>query len=454
VPAGVLGFAAGTGAKLGEWHSMPDNETGASVWSSPAVLSDGSVVAGTGNGPPGAHSPAYSETIVKLNGSNLSRQNSWEIPLSQQITDGDFGGSPTVFTADLDGTATEMVGECNKNGVYYALKAFDLSAGPVWKDTIDVRYTGSGGECDAGAIWNGTSLIEGAGAQTTIDGTTYQGGVYSLNPATGSVNWATGLPGEIISSPTEDGEGVVAAAVWGSTTDNYGVYLLSASTGAILDYIPLGNNRIFGQPVFAGDYLLVDGLNPSVGVTAYQITTPGSPITAVTPATIGQGATKTLTVTGSGFSGKPTVFVSNTDVTVNSVTVVSPTKLSVKVTAQSGAVVGERDITVIEPGPTADTCTNCLTVDAAPTLTSASPSSIEQGKTAALTLAGTGLQAGAVVTSSAGISFAGTKTVSATELTTTATVAASVATGTYNLQVTNPDGGTAECAGCLTVTKD
>jgi polyvinyl alcohol dehydrogenase (cytochrome) len=453
VPAGMLGFNAGTGASIGEWHSLtPDTATGASVWATPVVLPDGSIIDGTGNGPPSG-SPEWSDSIVKLNGSNLNMQSGWEIPLDQQITDGDFGASPTLFTADLDGAKTQMVGECDKNGVYYALKAYDISAGPVWSQIINKPYTGKGGICASAAIWNGTDLIEGAGDTATINGTTYQGAVSALNPDTGAVVWATGLPGEIVGTPTQDGKGVVAAGVWGSSTDNYGVYLLSAATGAILNYIPLGDSRMFGQPVFVGNQLLVDGLNPSVGVTAYQVTTPGPPIT-VSPAKIGQGATETLTITGSGFTSRRTVFVSSTDVTVDSVTVVSATELSVKVTAESGAVAGKRNITVIEPGPTADTCTSCLTVDDAPTLTSASPSSVAQGESAALTLAGTHFETNATVTSSAGISFSASKFVSSTELTTTATVASSVATGTYNLQVTNPDGGTATCTGCLTVTTD
>jgi outer membrane protein assembly factor BamB len=454
VPAGVLGFNAGTGSSLGEWHSLPDNEDGASVWSTPAALPDGNIMVTTGSFPAHAQ-PPHSESIVRLNGSNMNLQDSWQVPASQQTGDGDFGGSPTLFTADLNGTSTEMVGACDKNGVYYALKANDLSAGPVWQQTID-KPAGVMGLCIAGAIWNGTTLIEGAGNQTTIDGTTYRGGVYALNPDTGSVVWATGLPGTIMGSPTEDGGGVVAAQVYYTSTGNYGIYLLSAATGAILDYIPLADNPIFGQPVFAGDDLLVDGLNPFVGVTAYQVTTPGSPITAVSPARVGQGATETLTLTGSGFTGTPPVFVSSTEVQVDSVTVVSPTTLSVKVTAKATASTGARGITVIEPGPTADTCTSCLTVDPAPTVSSASPSSIPQGEAGAVTLAGANFESGAQITSSAGtgVSFTGTKFVSSAELTTTATVAPAVATGSYNLRVTNPDGGTVVCAGCLTVTAD
>jgi outer membrane protein assembly factor BamB len=454
VPAGVVGFNAGTGSSLGEWHSLPDNEDGASVWSSPAVLPSGSIIATTGNAE-ATSQPLYGESIVRLDGSNLGLEGSWQVPASQRVGDGDFGGSPTVFTADLNGTTTEMVGACNKNGYYYALKAADLGAGPVWRQAINNPASATG-LCVSGAIWDGTSLIEGAGNKTTIDGTTYQGGVYALNPATGSVVWATGLPGEVLGSPTEDGSGVVAAQVYDSTTGNYGIYLLSAATGAILDYIPLADTPIFGQPVFAGDYLLVDGLNPFIGVTAYQITTPGSPVTAVTPSQLGQGATETLTLTGSGFTGTPSVYVSSTEVLVDSVTVVSPTTLSVKVTAKPGASPGARGITVIEPGSVADTCTSCLTVDPAPTVSSASPSSIPQGDAAAVTVAGTNFESGAQITSSAGtgIAFSGTKLVSSSELTTTATVASSVAAGSYNLRVTNPDDGTVLCTGCLTVTAD
>lgn len=455
VPAGVLGFNAGSGSSLGEWHTLPNNETGGSVWSTPALLPGGSIIVTTGNGP-GSGAAPHSDSIVRLDGSNLSLLGSWEVPANQQVSDGDFGGSATVFTADLNGTNTEMVGACDKNGVYYALRADDLSAGPVWQKTINVPYSGAGGLCVAGAIWDGTRLIEGAGDKTTINGTTYQGGVYALDPATGDVDWATGLPGEIVGSPTQDGSGVVAAQVWASSTNNYGVYLLSASTGAILHYIPLGQNRMFGQPVFTGNEMLVDGLNQSVGVTAYEITTPGSPITAVSPLRIGQGATKTLTLTGSGFSGTPTVFVSSTYVQVDSVKVVNSTTLHVTVTAASAANPGGRDITVIEPGPTADTCSNpnCLIVDKAPAVTSASPDSVPVGETASATIAGANFQSGAVVSGPSGITFTGTKFVSATKLTTKAIIGTSVSPGSYNLTVTNPDGGTGTCAGCLTVTAD
>jgi hypothetical protein len=318
-------FNQDTGALEASWDSLPSGQLGASVWSSVAesTLGDGSSFATTGNAQTTSQ-PPNAESIVRLSGTNLSLLDSWEVPASQQVNDSDFGASTTVFTADLNGTTTPMVGACNKNGIYYAFRQDDLHVGPVWwKRIADPYGTGSkGGQCDAAAIWDGTNLIEGGGNTTVIKGVTYQGSVQSLNPATGIPTWQTGLPGKVIGSPTEDGAGVVAAQVWASTTGNLGVYLLSAASGAILDYINANPSPIFVQPVFAGNDLLVAG-DFAAGLTAYEITTPGSPITAVTPSALGQGGARTVTLTGSGFSGTPSVFVSGTLVTASSVVVKS-----------------------------------------------------------------------------------------------------------------------------------
>jgi outer membrane protein assembly factor BamB len=457
IPGGVVDFNQNTGALQGTWHSLPSGQLGASVWSSvgESTLGDDSVFVTTGNAPgAAAKEPPHSQSIVRLSGTDLSLLDSWEVPASQRIGDGDFGGSPTMFTADLDGTATPMVGACNKNGIYYAFRQDDLHGGPVWERRIAAPYTTkpSPGECDAAAIWDGTHLIEGGGNATTIKGVSYQGSVQSLNPATGAPKWETGLPGQVIGSPTEDGAGVVAAQVFESTTGNLGVYLLSAASGAILGYINTSPSSIFAQPVFAGDDLLVAG-SSAVGLTAYEITTPGPPVTAVKPAAVGQGGSVTVTLTGSGFSGKPSVFVSGTLVTASSVVVASATSLRVKLSVAADAAVGPRNITVIEPGPVADSCSGCLTIDAAPTVSSASPDSVPAGESADLTITGTNFQPGAELSGPVGLSFSGTTVASSTELTSTVAVSSSATPGTDKLVVTNPDGGRGVCS-CLTVTSD
>jgi len=453
VPAGVVEFNQDTGVQQATWPAIPGHR-GASVWSSVAesTLGDNSVFATTGNA--ANMQPAHAESIVRLSGTDLSLQDSWEVPAAQQSADGDFGGSPTVFTANLNGTSTPMVGACNKNGIYYAFKQSDLSGGPVWEQQIAAPYDATGGQCDAAALWDGTNLIEAGGNSTVINSVTYQGSVQSLDPATGTPIWQTGLPGQLIGSPTEDGAGVVAAQVFESTTGNLGVYLLSAASGAILGYISTNPSPVFAQPVFAGNDLLVAG-GPSAGLTAYEITTPGPPVTAVTPSALGQGGSVTVTLTdpGGGFSGTPSVFVSGTLVSASSVTVTSPTSLQVKLTVAGNAPVGSRNISVLEPGNVADTCSGCLTIDPGPTVSSATPNSVAAGENAAITVTGTNFQPGAKLSANVtGVTFSGTTTASSTQLTSTVTVSPTATPGAVKLTVTNPDGGRSAACACLTVT--
>ena len=319
------------------------------------------MVATTGNSNGStSQQPLYNESIVRLNGSSLQLTDSWQIPLSQRVGDGDFGGSPSLFSAEINGVLTPMLGACNKNGYYYALNQDDLSAGPLW--SYEIAVGGPNDECDAAALWDGTNLIEGGGGPTTINGKSFSGSVRSLNPATGQPIWQTGMPGKVIGTPTEDGSGVVAAPVF---TSQDGVELLNASTGAVIDTIRLPGSPIFAQPVFAGNDLLVAGTAGN-GLTAYEITTPGSPITKVVPSKVKAGTVETVVLTGSGFSKGASVFLSGTRVTIQSVTVTSPTKLSVKLKTTNKAA-GVRNITVVEPGSypyVVNTCTDCLTVTA------------------------------------------------------------------------------------------
>ncbi|HEV8065259.1 MAG TPA: PQQ-binding-like beta-propeller repeat protein [Acidimicrobiales bacterium] len=282
VVAGVLAFNQHSGTQLAYWDSQPAGVVGGSVWTSLAVLPDGDVVATTGNSK-GGPQIANGESVVVLDGSTLDLVDSWMVPKSQQIWDSDFGGSPTLFTAYPAGVATQMVGACNKDGIYYALRADDLHAGPLWEYQMgEPTSADNPGECDAAAIWNGSELIEGGGSPTTIGGVSYEGSVQALNPTTGQPVWQTGLPGYVMGSPAEDGGGVVAAPVYYSATGATGVYLLSSATGAILSYISTAPAGVFAQPVFDGSDLIVGNLG-SVPVAAYAVPAPATPAELVLP---------------------------------------------------------------------------------------------------------------------------------------------------------------------------
>lgn len=379
VSAGVIGFDQSTGAEIGMWNSLPPGQLGASVWGTVGVLPSGDVIATTGNAF-GSYQdqPPYNESIVRLNGSTLALEDAWQIPSSLRVNDGDFGASPTLFTGSINGVQTQLVGVCNKDGYYYALNPAQLAAGPVWQHQMS--QGGGGDECDAAAIWNGSTLIEAGGAPTTINGTTYSGSVQELDPSTGQPIWQTGLPGPPIGSCSEDGQGVVACSVYtGDTPEDMGYYLLNASNGQIIEHISTPGAFLFAQPVFDNNDLIVAGRN-GIGVTAYEITTPGAPITSASPSTITAGAASTITLTGSGFQSGAKVFISGTLVGgQHGTSVKSSTQLTFTLTPSVPALGGPRDITVIEPGSpiVANICTACLDIQSKLRMTA--PSTLPAG---------------------------------------------------------------------------
>jgi polyvinyl alcohol dehydrogenase (cytochrome) len=244
IKGGLKEFNQETGALENFYQTNPGGRKGPSIWSSPAVTVSGkSVFVSTGNGPAGDV-----DSVVRLNASTLARVEGWAIPLTQRINDSDFGGSPTLFTATVSGKFVAMVGACNKNGVYYALRQSNLSAGPVWQNQVGSPNLGSA-QCDGAAVWDGSHLFVPTN-QTTINGTTFAGSIKMLNPATGKAIWQLGLPGPVVGSPSLDGSGVLAVP----TRSTHGTYLVNAATGTILANIPTGEE--FGQPVYASNMIL------------------------------------------------------------------------------------------------------------------------------------------------------------------------------------------------------
>jgi len=251
VRGGLLEFSQATGALENSYYSTPPGTVGASIWSSP-MSSGSSIFVTTGNGPA---NPSDAYSIVKLS-TALSKSDMWTVPVSERDADGDFGASPGMWSATLGGTLTKMVGACNKNGIFYAFKVQSLSAGPVWSLRVGNPDSVGPGQCDAGPVWDGSRLFL-AGDGTTINSVAYDGSMLRVDPATGAVIWQTGVTGSIIGTPGMDGSGVIAAATYGSTTSQNGLFLIDAATGQILKTISYSAAQTFGQPVFADRYLLV-----------------------------------------------------------------------------------------------------------------------------------------------------------------------------------------------------
>ena len=261
VRAGLDSFSQATGQMQGTFWTTAAGTRGGSIWSSPAG-NGRSIYFTTGNGP--KRSLGFS--IIRVS-SSLAQQGVWTVPNAQQVPDSDFGGSPTIWTTTIHGRATTMVGACNKNGNYYALRAANMAAGPVWQRKLGNPYPKGPGQCDAAAISDGSHLYLPSNG-TTIKGKAYQGSVRKVNPATGAVVWEKGVNGPIIGSPSLDGAGVIAAATFGAANSRNGVWLINANTGKLLKVIAYGQSSTFGQPVFADSYLLV--ASTKNGLRAYK----------------------------------------------------------------------------------------------------------------------------------------------------------------------------------------
>lgn len=270
VRGGVQSFSQQTGKLQHSFWTDPAGKVGASVWSSVAATKPFlSVTTGDPAFTGTALYHAYS--FLRLDSGTLALRGTWRLTLGQ-AADLDFGSSPNFFDGKVNGVSTALVGACNKNGRYYALRRNALHSGPVWSVRVGAAAHTNRGMCLASAVWNaqaGTLYL--AGNATSINGQTFYGSVRKVSPHTGKTRWATGLGCGVLGTPALDAAtGVLAVATWTPCHNGSpAVYLLNAATGNILGTLPLQVGG-FAQPVFAGPYLLV--ADESGQVVAYSPT--------------------------------------------------------------------------------------------------------------------------------------------------------------------------------------
>jgi hypothetical protein len=281
VRGGVADFNQSTGALLRNYWTVPAGSVGGTMWSTSAVLGNSTWIA-TGNGDPTAGAQlGDSFSFVRLDGTATTHSDIWTVP-NQAPKDFDFGDSPTLFTSTVNGVATPMIGDCSKNGTFYALQSQNLSSGPVWTDQLSIQNDLL---CSAGAIWD-------AGAHQLVVGSTQTpngnpGSIQALSPdqsPASRIIWQSYLPCAVEGAPSQDGAGVLAVVTYNGdspctagTTPSLYLYNAHATVpnGAgppapqLLKTIPLGR-AAFSQPAFADGYLLVttDGSLMAYGVPA------------------------------------------------------------------------------------------------------------------------------------------------------------------------------------------
>lgn len=289
VQAKIIQLDGSTGAIQNTFNVVPNGCTGASVWGSVTIdTTNNTLYFATGNGGGCSSKETNQEAVVELNTANLSFISSWQIPSAQQISDGDFGDTPTIFTATLNGTTHRLIGVANKNGNYYALDEANIAAGPVWQDSIAIP--GSGPEGGQGSIspsaWDGTNLYV-AGGNTTISGQNCQGGLREVNPSTGAYIWQTCFADGPVLGAVSEVPGVIALG------EGNALVLVKASNGQTLfkkfDTLTSSQSHYYGGPAIAngtvyignedGSFFVYGGL-PSPTPT---VTTSPSPTLTLTP---------------------------------------------------------------------------------------------------------------------------------------------------------------------------
>jgi hypothetical protein len=188
-----------------------------------------------------------------------------------------------------------------------------------------------------------------------------------------------------------------------------------------------------------------------------QVTSPPAPVlTSLTPATIVQGSSESVILTGANFLAGATVVISGGDVAASAVVVASSTQISLTASAAGSAPPGPRTVTVKNPdGQTSNTVSLAVILPppASPEVVSVFPSHVAAGtRGISLVVRGSHFAFGAAVTASLPVvSIEKTVFVSATELHAVVSVSGDAPSGVVGVGVRNPDGASSPTAAALLV---
>lgn len=177
-------------------------------------------------------------------------------------------------------------------------------------------------------------------------------------------------------------------------------------------------------------------------------------VTGLSVSRVAQGANPEIAISGTGFQEGTSVGFSGEGVSVEQTDVISSTELRVRIVLSSVALLETRTVTVTNPDLKTARCADCLAISAGPpSVTALAPSTLGAGaRLRAVSLSGTGFQAGAkVAVSGVGIAASEVVVTGSDQLTAKLTVSSTTEPGTRDIVVTNADGQRATCADCLAV---
>ncbi len=298
--------------------------------------------------------------------------------------------SPLAVKLSATGAPTAAIGESGA-----------LPAGVVFKDngdgTASLSGTPAAGSAGAYAITIVARNGVGAGAQQS----------FTLTVAALSVSTVT--PNSIVAGAQSKSVTIVGTGFEPATT------LAASSAGIVFSSVKVtGSNKITAKETVAvnaqgGAYDLIVGV-PGTSVTCggcLHVT--AQPVAvASTPSSLAQGASNVmLTITGTDLANVTKAsFAGPSGAIVGAVKSVSATAVGIRVTVPAGAALGAYTVTLGTRDGSSTSCTGCLTVLAAPSVSSIAPAKLVRGQKMTVTIAGSGFSADAALAGPKGVRFA------------------------------------------------
>ncbi|MGZ4457674.1 MAG: polysaccharide deacetylase family protein [Nocardioidaceae bacterium] len=369
------------------------------------------------------------------------------------------GSSVNVAAPDISGTAGNAPGDAATVGVkiYTGTTATGTAQQTLTANVgTDGSWTVTPGNLTAGTYTVQATQTDSSGNTGTSPAVTFSVDLTAPRPTiTAPVNNST------VNTVTFPVAGTAGTAAGDAATVTLDVFAGTTASGTPVSStsvpVTAGAWNTTTTVSAAGNYTLRATQKDAAGNTGTSAldhvkVASGMTATALSPNALPQGANaQAVTLTGSGFTNQTTVSFSGAGVSANVTSVDSPTSMKLAVTVAAGAATGRRNVVVSSPGQPSATCTNCLTVNAAPTVASATPALGQGAVNHTVRVNGTGFQAGVT----AGISGDGVTSTfvsrTATVVTLSVSVAAGATPGNRDVTVTNPDGGNATCTGCFGV---
>ena len=235
-------------------------QVGGGVWTSPTVDPASNTIYVT-TGTQTNASQLYAQAFVALNATTLAVKGSWQVPLADQVSDGDWGTTPTLINGGL-------VAAANKNGVLYALR----------RTTLSHR---TGVAAPDRSRWSMSALRGRLGRLRRLRRDTFVrrrrdhdhrrdrlgGSVTAVTPTTGNVLWRHGTVGPVIPALA-----YVNGLVLAGAGANFEV--LDAATGSETVRLATGD-LIFSPPTVSGGRIFIGSQDSNL--YAFGIEPPTTP---------------------------------------------------------------------------------------------------------------------------------------------------------------------------------